>query len=70
MDPESLIALHRALIKGAGSDLESLRRHEHAVAFDFLAGDRTRAREAALRLSEVSELFGRRWRALTVGFED
>lgn len=61
IEPGSLIALHRELMKGGGSDLESMRRHEQAVAFDFLAGDRSRAREAAGRLSKISELFARRW---------
>ena len=68
IDPESLIALHRECVKGGGQDLSSLRRHEHAVAFDFLSGNRTRALSAAERLSEVSELFGRRWQAVTAIF--
>jgi serine/threonine protein kinase len=70
IEPESLIALHRAVTKGGGQDLDSLRRHEHAVAFDFIAGNRQRAIEAAARLSEVSELFDRRWKSLVILIQD
>ena len=70
IQPDSLIELHRELVKGGGSDLESIRRHERAVAFDFVAGDRDRAREAAGRLSEVSDLFQRRWSEVSLAIKD
>lgn len=70
IEPESLISLHRELLKSQGEHLDSLRRHEHAVSFDFLAGDRSRAVEAAERLGKVSELFARRWELVKVVFGD
>ena len=62
IDPESLILLHRELVKSGGGHIDAIRRHEHAVSFDFLAGDRGRAIEAAKRLGRNSELFARRWK--------
>lgn len=61
VDPDSLIALHRELSLGEASEIEKLRRHEEAIAFDLLAGDRERGKDAGARLAEVSEPFGRRW---------
>jgi len=68
--PDSLIDLHRQIVKAGGSDLESVRRHERAVAFDFLAGDRARAREAAGRLAAVSKLFEQRWSEVSMAIRD
>lgn len=64
LEVDSLIALHRAMMRKEISKIESMRRHEQAVAFDLLAGDRKRARSAAERLGEDSEAFKRRWEPL------
>jgi tRNA A-37 threonylcarbamoyl transferase component Bud32 len=61
LSPDSMIALHRALMKGASSELERLRRHEQAIAFDLLAGNAERAKEAGNKLASSSPAFKRRW---------
>ncbi|BCX50186.1 hypothetical protein HAHE_40940 [Haloferula helveola] len=61
LDPNSLIDLHRGLVKDSVNDLDKFRRHEQAVAFDFLAGDPERAKAAGDRLAGYSEAFRRRW---------
>ncbi|MGE9270929.1 MAG: serine/threonine protein kinase [Verrucomicrobiales bacterium] len=67
---DSVIGLHRAVSKGQGLEMELMRRHEQAVAFDYLVGNRERALEAAERLAAVSETFGRRWQVVSVAVQD
>jgi serine/threonine protein kinase len=64
LSPDSMIALHRALVKGTSSELERLRRHEQAIAFDLLAGNAERAKEAGNKLASSSAAFKRRWDAV------
>ena len=64
IEPDSLIGLHRELARGETNEIENLRRHEEAIAFDLLAGDSSRGKEAGERLAEASEAFGRRWMEL------
>jgi hypothetical protein len=61
LDPESLIDLHRQLIRDSKGDIETLRRHELAIAFGLLAGDADRAKAAGEKLAQLSEAFKRRW---------
>lgn len=61
ISPDSLIELHRALVKDEASELERLRRHEQAIAFDLLAGNPQRAKEAADVLAARYPAFKRRW---------
>lgn len=68
--PDSMIAIYRELVKNPASDVEILRRHESAIAFDWLAGDRERALSAAARLSEESETFKKRWEELAAGLPE
>lgn len=65
--PEALIALHRVLVKKPTSDHERLRRHECAIAFEWLAGSRERALAAAAVLSQGSPSFKNRWDAVSAG---
>ncbi|MEP2777371.1 MAG: serine/threonine-protein kinase [Luteolibacter sp.] len=67
LTPDALITIHRELVKNPGGEIERLRRHESAIAFDWLAGDRERALAAAARLSEDSETFRMRWNKLVEG---
>ena len=69
LEPDSLIDLHRFLNRSGGSGFDAIRRHEQAIAFDFLVGDRERASEAAERLAERSEAFKRRWESVSASFE-
>ena len=61
ISPDSLIELHRTLVKDEASELERLRRHEQAIAFDLLAGNPERAKEAADVLAARYPAFKRRW---------
>jgi hypothetical protein len=61
LSPDSLIELHRQLVKDEASETERLRRHEQAIAFDLLAGDPSRAKEAANVLAARYPAFKRRW---------
>ncbi|WP_386821269.1 serine/threonine-protein kinase [Luteolibacter algae] len=64
---DQLIELHRILVKNPVSEMERLRRHESAIAFDWLAGDRQRAISAADKLSAESAGFRQRWDGLIAG---
>jgi tRNA A-37 threonylcarbamoyl transferase component Bud32 len=64
---DALIALHRVLVKRPASESERLRRHECAIAFDWLAGDRQRALAAAANLAQSSPAFKQRWDAIAGG---
>lgn len=65
--PDALIALHRIFVKNPASELERLRRHECAIAYDWLAGNRERALSAATKLSLDSPSFKQRWSTITEG---
>jgi hypothetical protein len=58
---DGVIELHKRATSGEMKQLEKLRRHEQAIAYDFLVGDRQRAETAAARLAESSPAFGARW---------
>jgi serine/threonine protein kinase len=64
---DSLVTLHRALVKRPAGEIERLRRHESAIAFDWLAGDRGRALAAAGRLAAENPAFKQRWGGIAAG---
>jgi serine/threonine protein kinase len=68
--PDALIAMHRALVAGSASETEKLRRHECAICFDWLTGNRERALAAAARLSESSPAFKKRWDTMAAGLPE
>jgi serine/threonine protein kinase len=61
LSPDSVIELHRQLVKSETSELERLRRHEQAIAFDLLAGDPSRGKKAGESLASSYPAFKRRW---------
>jgi hypothetical protein len=65
--PDALIALHRLFVKNPKSELERLRRHECAISYDWLAGNRERALAAATMLSQSSPAFKQRWDTIASG---
>ncbi len=65
--PDQLIELHRKLVKSPAGEIERLRRHESAIAFEWLAGDKERAIAAAGRLCAESESFRERWELIASG---
>ena len=65
--PDALIALHRLFVKNPKSESERLRRHESAISYDWLAGNRERALAAAAALSQSSPAFKQRWDSIASG---
>lgn len=59
--PDALIGMHRIFMKNPATEVERLWRHECAVSYDWLAGNRGRALSAAAVLSQSSSAFKRRW---------
>jgi hypothetical protein len=68
IDPESVIQLYRTSIRTRVAEIDRVPRHESAIAFDWLVGDRTRATAAADRLAIESPIFKRRWDSMVSGF--
>lgn len=67
ISPDSLITLHRILVKGATGEIEKMRRHQCAISYDWLAGNRTRALQAAGQLSQTSSIFKDTWDKIVPG---
>jgi tRNA A-37 threonylcarbamoyl transferase component Bud32 len=65
--PDAVIALHRIFVKNSTSESERLRRHESAISFDWLAGNRERALLAASVLSRENQAFKQRWETTASG---
>ena len=65
--PDAIIALHRIFVKNSTSEQERLRRHECAISFDWLAGNRERALQAASILSRENPAFKQRWETTSSG---
>jgi len=65
--PDALIALHRIFVKTPQSELERLRRHQCAIAFDWLAGNRERSLSAAALLVQSSPTFKQQWEPIAEG---
>jgi len=68
--PDAAIEFYRSHVRSKTSEIERLQRHESAIAYDWLVGDRTRATAAAERLSLESLSFKARWRKITGGLTD
>jgi len=66
LPPDSLITLHSSLLRGS-SDPTVLRRHECAIWFDWLVGNRERAHRAAEKIGQTSPDFVTRWKATLAG---
>jgi hypothetical protein len=64
---DALIAMHRVLVKKPVGEIERMRRHECAISFDWLAGNRERALAAAAKLSLGSPAFKKRWDSIAAG---
>ena len=65
--PDALIGLHRIFVKNPKSEPERLRRHEAAISYDWLAGNRERALAAASALAQGSDAFKQRWETISKG---
>jgi tRNA A-37 threonylcarbamoyl transferase component Bud32 len=67
LDPESVLDVYRAIIKADTDTARVLRRHETAIAFRWLAGNRAQAVASADRLAADNESFGNRWNSIKPG---
>jgi serine/threonine protein kinase len=65
--PDALIALHRIFVKNPKSEAERVRRHQCAIAFDWLTGNRERALSAASQLAQGSDAFRQYWDEVASG---
>ncbi len=61
ISPDSLNELHRSLMRSESSEIERLRRHEQAIAYDLLAGDPARGIKAGTSLAAQYPSFKLRW---------
>lgn len=64
---DAIIALHRIFVANPKSEFERVRRHECAISYDWLAGNRERALSAAAVLSQTSPEFKQRWETISSG---
>ncbi|WP_367872443.1 protein kinase [Luteolibacter sp. Populi] len=67
LSADSMIEIHRALVKNETSEIERLRRHEQAIAFDLLAGNVERGKKAGADLASRYPFFKRRWDTMQAG---
>lgn len=65
---DALIEMHRQLVKSPMSDGARQQRHEMALYFDWLVGNRSRALSAAKVISQSHPEFKQRWNLITDGF--
>ncbi|RYD24390.1 MAG: serine/threonine protein kinase [Verrucomicrobiaceae bacterium] len=70
ISPDSLIIVHRILVKNANGEIEKMRRHQCAISYDWLAGNRTRAVQAAGQLSQTSAVFKDTWDKIAPGLPE
>jgi hypothetical protein len=63
--PDAMIAMHRVLVRKPHTETERLRRHECAIAFDWLVGNRERALAAADNIAQSNNTFKKRWETIS-----
>jgi tRNA A-37 threonylcarbamoyl transferase component Bud32 len=64
---DALIELHQSFVLQSVTGIERMRRHECAIAYSWLSGNRERARTAALALAEENASFKQRWESIAAG---
>jgi len=67
IDPESAVQFYRSTFARSRSAEKLQPRHDTAIAYDWLVGDRTRAKAVADRLALDNEEFRKRWEILQAG---
>lgn len=67
LDPESVVDIYRAIIKSETDPERKIHRHESAIAFQWLAGNRAQAVTAATKIAGENEGFADRWKAIAAG---
>ncbi len=64
---DAIIDLHRIFVANPTSESERVRRHECAISFDWLAGNRERALAAAAVLLQSNAEFKAHWEKISSG---
>lgn len=67
LTPESVIDLHRTLVKKPMAEAQRLKRHERAICYEWLAGNRERAISAATLLAQNHPSFKQTWESISEG---
>lgn len=72
IDPESVIQFYRSTISRLTAESSEilLSRNEAAIAYDWLVGDRNRAKSAIEKLSTDNPLFKQRWAEIIKGLPE
>ena len=65
LSADAMISMHRVLVKKLPTESERLRRHECAIAFDWLVGTRERALAAASVIAQSNPTFKERWASIS-----
>jgi tRNA A-37 threonylcarbamoyl transferase component Bud32 len=65
--PDSVIEIYRVVIRNEQDETKKLRRHETAIAFEWLAGDRAAAVAKAAQLAKNNPAFKNRWDTIAEG---
>lgn len=65
--PNALIDLHRILVRNQMDEAKRERRHEGAISYDWLTGNREHALAAASYLAQGSPTFKARWDLIASG---
>ena len=68
--PDALIALHRIYMKNPIPEADRLLRHERAISYGWLTGNREAALTAAASLSQGSSTFKNRWTSIASGLPE
>lgn len=67
LTPETVILLHRTLVKNPMTEAQRLKRHERAICYEWLAGNRERAISAANLLAQNNPGFRETWNTIWGG---
>ena len=67
LTPESVIGIYRVVIKAETDEVTRYRRHQTAIAFQWLAGDRAQAVATADLIANRDESFRSHWQSIKPG---
>ncbi|MCU0781820.1 MAG: hypothetical protein MUF04_12055, partial [Akkermansiaceae bacterium] len=67
LEPEAVINIYREAVKTESDATRKVRRHETAVAFQWLTGSRAQALEIAERIAADNPDFRERWEPVKLG---
>lgn len=67
LEPASVIEIYRVVIKSESDEAKKLRRHETAIAFEWLTGDRAAAAAKAGLIGKNNPDFKNRWDTIAEG---